>query len=230
MKEADRHTLERETMQQANSQRAQTSCKSTVYDILYNNPTSKSLIYGKQTEETALKCLELKINCKIQKCGLFIDKFIPYLAATPDGLIGSNSIAEIKCPYSVKDSDTLEQALQEKKLPYICEINGVYQLKKDNLYYFQIQGQMHITERHKCYFFIYTPEWTHLEIIHYDNVFWSTTMKKKLKLFYEECLLREIIDPQYSKRLLKSDIYEPAHIREYIENYKKIKNNKLGNK
>lgn len=42
---------------------------------------------------------------------------------------------------------------------------------------------MHITERHKCYFFIYTPEWTHLEIIHYDDVFWGTTMEKKLKLY-----------------------------------------------
>ncbi|XP_029348145.1 uncharacterized protein LOC100575276 isoform X2 [Acyrthosiphon pisum] len=251
MTETARHILERETMQQANSQRwfverrnrltasnfgrickmrPQTSCKSTVYDILYSSPTSSSLNYGKQTEETALKCLEFKISSKVQKCGLFIDKFIPYLAATPDGLIGSNSITEIKCPYSVKDSDTLEQALQEKKLPYISEKNGVYQLRKDHHYYFQIQGQMHITERHKCYFFIYTPEWTHLEIIHYDDVFWSKTMEKKLKLFYEECLLREIIDPQYYKRLMKSDIYEPAHIKENIDNHKKMKINKLGNK
>jgi len=56
-------------MQQANSQR---------WFVTLN-----SLIYGKQTEETALKCLEFKINIKIQKCGLFNDKFIPYLATTP---------------------------------------------------------------------------------------------------------------------------------------------------
>lgn len=42
-----------------------------------------------------------------------------------DGLIGSNSIAEIKCPYSVKDSDTLEQALQEKKVKYFKKKNVV---------------------------------------------------------------------------------------------------------
>jgi len=104
MTEAARHILERETVQQANSQRwfierrnrltasnfgricklrPQTSCKSTVYNILYSSSISNSLIYGKQTEETALKCLEFKINGSIQKCGLFIDKFIPYLAATP---------------------------------------------------------------------------------------------------------------------------------------------------
>lgn len=41
--------------------------------------------------------------------------------------------------------------------------------------------------------------------------------------FYEECLLREIVDPQYSKRQLKSDIIEPPHI---IENIKIMKNKK----
>lgn len=37
--------------------------------------------------------------------------------------------------------------------------------------------------------------------------------------FYEECLLREIVDPQYGKRLLKSDIIEPTHIKENIFKY-----------
>lgn len=35
--------------------------------------------------------------------------------------------------------------------------------------------------------------------------------------FYEECLLREIIDPQYSKRLLKSDIVDPVHIKKNMK-------------
>lgn len=31
--------------------------------------------------------------------------------------------------------------------------------------------------------------------------------------FYMKCLLPEIIDPQFPKRMLKSDIREPDHIK-----------------
>lgn len=44
--------------------------------------------------------------------------------------------------------------------------------------------------------------------------------------FYEECLLREIIDPQYSKRLLKSDIVDPVHIKENMNKFTLSKNSK----
>lgn len=37
--------------------------------------------------------------------------------------------------------------------------------------------------------------------------------------FYEECLLTEIVDSQYSKRLLKNDIIDPPHIKENIAKY-----------
>lgn len=36
-------------------------------------------------------------------CGLFVDKMLMFLAASPDGLIDDDSIAEIKCPVSIKD-------------------------------------------------------------------------------------------------------------------------------
>jgi len=39
--------------------------------------------------------------------------------------------------------------------------------------------------------------------------------------FYRECLLPEIVDPQFGKRLLKSDIREPIHIQKCIDDKKK---------
>lgn len=47
--------------------------------------------------------------------------------------------------------------------------------------------------------------------------------------FYEECLLREIIDPQYSKRLLKSDIVDPVHIKENMNKFTLSKSSKQKN-
>lgn len=75
---------------------------------------------------------------------------------------------------------------------------------------------MHITERHNCYFFIYTPEWTHLEIIQYDDVFWSITMEKKLKLyvflnwFYYFRLPTKMFIIQILRRMFTSRNYRPS--------------------
>jgi len=51
----------------------------------------------------AIEQLENKINKKIIASGLMVDLNQPFLAASPDGLIGSDSLVEIKCPASAKD-------------------------------------------------------------------------------------------------------------------------------
>ncbi|KAL4152748.1 hypothetical protein QTP88_000581 [Uroleucon formosanum] len=96
--------------------RPSTSCKAMVHNILYSNPQTNTIEYGKLTEESALRNLEEQIQKPIQKCGLFIDERKPYLAATPDGLVENDFTVEIKCPFSVKDY-SLEQAVLEKKVP-----------------------------------------------------------------------------------------------------------------
>lgn len=64
--------------------RPNTSCKNSVYNILYaNNVQAKSLQYGKDMEIAARKKAEETMNFTVKPCGLFIDTEFPYLAASP---------------------------------------------------------------------------------------------------------------------------------------------------
>lgn len=59
--------------------------------------------------------------------------------------------------------------------------NGNVLLKRDHVYYYQVIGQMRITNRPFCYFVVHTQNWTHIEKIDYDLQFWKDKMESKLK-------------------------------------------------
>lgn len=60
---------------------------------------------------------------------------------------------------------------------------NVTELKKTCDYYYQIQGQLHITRRTLCYFVIYSEKWISVEKIIYDEHFWSEKMLDYLKTY-----------------------------------------------
>lgn len=61
---------------------------------------SDAILYEKTAVEQYLKLYDGTVRA--EESGLFIIKDYPYLAASPDGLIGDSILLEVKCPYTAR--------------------------------------------------------------------------------------------------------------------------------
>lgn len=52
----------------------------------------------------------------------------------------------------------------------------------DSNYYYQIQGQMHISNTKNCYFVVFSNQWLEIQNIEYDHNFWLQKMVKHLEM------------------------------------------------
>lgn len=203
--------------------RLYTSCQNIVKDILYKKSIEhvQSIRHGKDNEKLALEQLSAQENIKILTCGLHIDPDVPYFAASPDGITENGILVEIKCPKSSFNIG-LETAVDNKKIPfYKKDRDGSLTINKEHYWYYQVQGQLHVTRREKCLFAIWSGENfpVKTEMIDRDDRFWAAKMEKKLEDFYLDCLLPELIDPRF---LRKMPIRDPNYITDAI----KMKNEK----
>lgn len=73
--------------------------------------------------------------------------------------------------------------------------SGDLRLKINDNYMHQVQGQLNITNKNKCYFVVWTPKDLFYQIIHKDEAFWESQVPK-LITFYKTALLPELIDPR----------------------------------
>lgn len=138
--------------------REKTSRMKTVNDILFGTFTGNAATrYGISNEVVAKEQLEAQLKIKILPSGLFVDVKLPFLAASPDGIIGDDSLVEIKCPASAKELSP-EEAISNGKIKSCLVNNGQLQLKRNDNYYYQVQGQLHISRKMYCYFCIWTPK------------------------------------------------------------------------
>ncbi|XP_060846320.1 uncharacterized protein LOC132925982 [Rhopalosiphum padi] len=173
--------------------RDKTSHAKTVNDILFGTFTGNAATrYGIANEVIAKEQLEDLLKTKIQSAGLVVDKNIPFIAASPDGILDDESLVEIKCPASAKELAP-EDAIQSKKIKYCSIKDGTLYLKRNDNYYYQVQGQLHISQKTYCYFCVWTPKGLMYEKIKRDDDFWKNNMETKIKTFYLENLLPALI-------------------------------------
>lgn len=64
-------------------------------------------------------------------------------------------------------------------------------------WYYEIQGQLHITKKNTAYLVIYLGD-EKFEIVEIEknDEFWNERMVKELTFFYNEALLKEIVNPR----------------------------------
>lgn len=98
------------------------------------------------------------------------------MGASPDGLVDEvdgDSILEITCPSSIQEY-TPREAFENGKLKFMTENNeGQLVLKEEDKRYYQVQGELNISEKTYCYFVVWTPK---------GNIFVSRSKRRQLKL------------------------------------------------
>lgn len=165
-------------------------------------PTA-AMKHGIIYESVALERLERELNLKVEKCGLFIDDDHEYLGCSPDGLVGDKGIVEVKCPYNSFNLNIDEQIIKRKITCFNVDrktkkITGV---NKNHHYWYQIQGQLHITKRDFCFFVLYAGENEPIKVekIKRDKEFFQSKMLSPLNLFYFNHFLLELADSRLSR-------------------------------
>lgn len=139
----------------------------------------------------------------VENCGFVIHPEFGWLGASPDGRVtdpSSNSIhgiVEFKCPYSKREMFPQEACGDSD---FYCHLTseGNLQLKREHLYYHQVQLQLHVCLdlAQWCDFCIYTPKGILVERILPDSLWWDNNIPK-LENYFDRHMLPEIVCPHY---------------------------------
>lgn len=146
-----------------------------------------AVLHGIKYEKNAIAEYLKVTNEPYKQSGLIIHPEHPFLAASPDGLIGTEGIIEVKCPFSAKDAD-----------PFAYNFNF---LNRENTtilhnhdYHYQIQGILEIANRQWCDLVIYTFKGIKVVRINRLPKFWEI-MYNKLNSSYYFHILPELVLP-----------------------------------
>ena len=152
----------------------------------------KAVQWGVNNEQEALKAFTVLTGKTIQETGIWLD-VSGILGASPDGIVDHETVLEAKCPYTERNL-TIEVTIATS--PTFClekaEDGNGYILKKDHVYWDQVQGEMFFTQRKFCYFVVWTSKDVALVKIEQDET-WDANIPI-LKEFYFKNIFPKIVE------------------------------------
>ena len=123
----------------------------------YDLSRVKAVQWGVNNEEEAVKAFTLKTGLAVKETGIWFHSS-GILGASPDGIIDDETVLEVKCPYTERNLTIAEAVESATFCLEKCESGQCYTLKKDHVYWHQVQGEMYFSRRKFCYFVVWTTK------------------------------------------------------------------------
>lgn len=145
----------------------------------------RRLDHGRMYEPVAWKkyheyFTSLGEDVKVMPCGLVVNVNNRWLGCSPDAKLmfpNKVGIGESKCPYEQRDSDLMDMAQANKNF-YLEAVGNSLHLKREHLYYFQVQCQLALTRAMFNDFVVYTHKSLFIERFTYNEQFWRDAVRK----------------------------------------------------
>ncbi|KAK3930907.1 Exonuclease [Frankliniella fusca] len=123
--------------------------------------------WGSDHESVAKKKFEEETGLVVRETGLWIHESGLW-ACSPDGLVGTSAVLEIKCPFQFRNASSLKECLMNEDEFFRCAVSKRYAIFydedmdkfvmwDDHSYYHQVQGELWCSFRDICYFVVWIP-------------------------------------------------------------------------
>lgn len=144
---------------------------------------------------------KLHANFSWKTVGLIVDPNYPYFAATPDALCScqccGDYFVEIKCPFGAAQQNASVENLMQLNDSFMETINGVYCLRQDHAFYYQLQMQMALGKQKFAIFYVWSTKFRITNKIPFDCSFWKENSMKALR-FAKNVLSIELMNSYYT--------------------------------
>lgn len=176
--------------------------------------TGAPLDHGIICESKAIKKFEHEYGVQVMPCGLILDQTYPFIAASPDGLLGNDTVIEVKCPYAKRFEE-----INAQNISFLREVNGKMALNPTHPYYKQIQVQMWVTNRPYAKLIVYTFKGIQVIDVTKD---WDMIREiiKKCKVFWDNYFEPFIVNEYLFKNYLS--IFSKEFQNDWVKNSKNL--------
>ena len=144
--------------------------------------TTEAMRQGLASEPAAAsEYARLKTNVNIYPCGVIVNVWAPWLAASPDLKVYNTNMTppfgllEFKCP---QVSSVLE-------VPYLRkDCTGALKLNRNHSHYYQVLAQLAVTGLEWCDFYVWCSNDSHCETNYFNGDIWNYVKEKVDDFFF----------------------------------------------